>query len=526
MTFVPGLSHDIFLSYTHLDDEPDEQDVRWVSAFRAHLETGLRQRLGGEVSIFFDLSHLKAQNELEYLLENVRESAVFLPVFSPNYGLRPWTMDELDAFDKAAKSASPAIAAINRIVAVEVLPVEEDAIPARLRNLKRTRFYYEDKVTKTSHKLTATRENKVDGKRITDIYGERIGELTCNLVELLRDLKKRLKSEDKEIVLDRKVPEKRENDPAIRSPIKGKVILVAQATDDLYDETQKVRTYLEQFGGKLLPEGDYPLSGPEFAAAFRADLAQADLFVQLLSGSPSRIPTGLRQSEREPQQSYSWFQYEAAKRREVPIPVLQWHEPRINAELIKHHDKQLLSGPDVRVMSLQEFMKEIQATVGQEEERRRKEEERRRKTEQAQLAIGGGQDDESFFFINAYSDDLGLANMLAGAFKARRRTAFLPPTYKGSAKEVDEDIDESLINCSGLLLVFGEAPAHWVRAQLRRYFKVAPRREKAPRYKKILFAPGAQPDEIGVATNFDEIDCRDGATSDRIQQLVSELCLS
>jgi hypothetical protein len=521
MTFLPGFLHDVFISYTHLDDEPDEQGVRWVTAFRGHIETALRQRLGGEVSVFFDLSHFRAQDELEFLLTNARQSAVFLPVFSPNYAKRPWTLDELAAFDGASSAAGPELAGVNRIVAIEILPVEEDEVPARLARLKRTRFYYEDKISRASHRLSATRKNEVDGERITDIYGERIGDLSCNLVELLRDLNKRLKTSAPAVgaPIPARAAAAAVSVAAAPKPVAhGKTILLAQATDDLYDECVAVQSYLTQFGATVLPVGEYPAGGAEFASAFRADLDKSDLFVQLLSTSRSRVPFDLKLSEREPAQSYSWFQFEAAKRRREPIPILQWHRPDIDPEKVTHQDKQLLTGADVRVMGLQEFMKTITETIRKDEEKRRKDEEKQK--QQAATGSDGG-----FYFINAYDEDASLANMLAEAFQSLNRQAFLP-MFKGSAAEKDSDVDENLLTCDGVLLLFGEAPVGWVRAQLRRYIKIAGMRERAPRYKKLVLAPGAQPGEIGARTTFEEVDCRDGAITDRIRQLVGELCLS
>jgi hypothetical protein len=493
MTFVPGFLNDVFISYTHLDDEPGAQNVQWVSQFRNHFESTLRQRLGSDaVSIFFDNSNLEAHRELAYLIENVRASAVLLPILSRAYIARPWTIKELDAFHGAAQGGHGIFASINRIVPIEILPFEENEKVAALlagpkgMGIKRTRLYFEDQQTKIHHTLTPTNHES---------YWKRVAELAESCVKLLRGLKARAETGAAA-------------QPAIQLQLQERTILLALPTDDLYDEAQQVRTYLEQFSVNVIPENDYPVGGADFAKAVRADLKRADLFVQLLSGSRSRIPFDLRQSENEPPQSYSCFQYEAAKRQRIPI--LQWHRPEINPETVTHYDKQLLVGPDVRVMGLQEFVKEVQQRFGEEVEKKRKEGEKHH-------------DDGSFFFINAYPDDFELANTLAEAFKAHNRTAFLP-MYKGLAKEKDEDIDENLINCDGLFLIFGEAPAHWVRAQLRRYIKVAGRRERTPRCKTILLAPGAQPEEVGVATNFEEIDCRNGAISDHIRKVVGELC--
>jgi hypothetical protein len=534
MTFVPEFSHDIFISYTHLDDEPDEQNVEWVSEFHKHLETGLRQRLRSDVSVFFDLSHLRAQDELEHLLKNARQSAVFLPVFSPNYGERPWTLDELRVFGETTQ-INAAVAAINRIVTIEIFPVEEEVIPAALRNLKRTRFYYEDKTTKVQHKLTARRENKVDGKRITDLYVERMGQLVADLVDLLRELKKRVEAAAHEKIVAPSVqpapsllPARRfEGDAAPVSlaapPRIGKTVLLAEPTGDLYDAAQEVRTYLDQFGINVIPEGDYPVGGTEFSQAVRCDLERSDLFIQLLGKYASKKPSDLRQSDTEAAQSYSLFQYEAAKR--LRIPTLQWHAPDVNPELITHHDRQLLGGPDVQVMGLQQFMRTIRERI---EQQVAEETAKQRKIEEAaRQQVGQGGNDQSFFFINADADDGDLAEMLLKAFEAHHRTAFLP-LKAGTAQAIDEDFEENLIHCEGMLLVFGRTPTHWVRGQLRRYAKLAWRREKPPRCKKFVYAPGAKPEEIGATSSFDgpPLDFRDNPSFDRVCQMVGELCRS
>ena len=41
-----------------------------------------------------------------------------------------------------------------------------------------------------------------------------------------------------------------------------------------------------------------------------------------------------------------------------------------------------------------------------------------------------------------------------------------------------EDLEVNLINCGGLLLLYGNAPPAWVRAQLLRYSKLEKVREE------------------------------------------------
>ena len=96
-------------------------------------------------------------------------------------------------------------------------------------------------------------------------------------------------------------PRPRRPKPAdVKGPLSGETILLAQVTNDLYDERDQVLAYLQQFGAKVLPEGDYKQGGPEFAEAFKADLAQAGLFVQLLGPYRSNRPPDLKDEGVEP----------------------------------------------------------------------------------------------------------------------------------------------------------------------------------------------------------------------------------
>ena len=124
MAFVPGFKHDVFISYAHFDNEPDTQDVRWVSRFQADLKTALRQRLGVDPEIFFDTRNLQAHHDLTILTDNAQQSAIFLAIFSPSYVKREWTLKELEAFDRTGIDR-------NRIITVELLPVKENEYPPR-----------------------------------------------------------------------------------------------------------------------------------------------------------------------------------------------------------------------------------------------------------------------------------------------------------------------------------------------------------------------------------------------------------
>jgi hypothetical protein len=293
---------------------------------------------------------------------------------------------------------------------------------------------------------------------------------------------------------------------ADRTALTGKTVLLAQSTNDLYDERDQVFAYLKQFGVNVLPEGDYLQGGAEFAKAVRADIERADYFVQLLGPYRSNRPTDLKDEAvgAEPK-SYAQFQYAAAVAR--GLPILQWRRPDLDPATITHWDKPLLEGPTVLAMGLQEFMKEIKKTI-------------ERSSAAAERKTAPKTD---FLFINADNSDKNLSDQLLKAFENNQDWMAAGPLFEGSADDITKDLDANLVDCGALLLVYGLADAPWVRAQLRRYSKLERLRDEPPRLKSILFAPPGPKPDISWAGGFTRIDCEKGFTGNDVQQIVAEL---
>src|SRR5262249_50767992 len=105
----------------------------------------------------------------------------------------------------------------------------------------------------------------------------------------------------------------------------------------------------------VLPvEGTYPDSELEFSSAFKADLAKAHLFIQLLSPVDEAIRS------KDGKSSRARLQYSLAMNDARQIPIMQWRKPGIRPEALVHWDKELLDGPHVMVVGLEEFKREIE----------------------------------------------------------------------------------------------------------------------------------------------------------------------
>ena len=488
MAYVPTYQHDVFVSYAHFDNEEDSQEVRWVSRFQADLKNALRQRLGAHPEFFFDTRDFHAHQHVDYLIENVRESAVFLAIFSPSYTARDFTRRELETFCERIPGA-------DRIVTVELLPVEDDhQHHPMLRGRKRTRFWWKD---------TAEQDIplRLTPKFNAEMYNERVQVLAHQIKKLLTQMREGPGQRKTAAAAVAPMPAAASAPRVSASPpqadgVPPKAVLLAQTTDDLYDESERVRSYLEQFGVTVLPENDYPQGGADFAAAFEADLARTDLVVQLLGRFVSRKPPDLPLT-------YAQFQYDAAKQRARKI--LQWRRPDLDLATVTHRDKPLLQGPDVLAVGLEEFKAEVLRLCTE--------------TKKAEPVTTG----DLHVFINADRSDKELADALLKVFEQTKGCTAARPLFEGSAKEIVEDLEANLEYCSALLLLYGNAPPAWVRAQLLRYGKIEKRRDEPLRLKSVVVGPPGPKADIAWSGGFERIDCLDGSVVERVKSIIAGL---
>lgn len=148
------------------------------------------------------------------------------------------------------------------------------------------------------------------------------------------------------------------NPPAILAGSKERSrVFLADVTDDLDPVREELEQFLNQADIQVRPEDPlaYPRKAEAFQQAVREDLAQCDLFVQLLSDLPGRRPRNLPQG-------YARCQYEIAQ--ELRKPILQWRSPDLELDDIQdagHRD--LLQADMVKAVDLKQFQQNIFAAL-------------------------------------------------------------------------------------------------------------------------------------------------------------------
>jgi hypothetical protein len=289
--------------------------------------------------------------------------------------------------------------------------------------------------------------------------------------------------------------------PAATPSSRRKTIVLAQTTDDVEDEVDQLRSFLMQYEDEItiLPKIGYPQGGDSFMAAFQADIAQADLFVQLLGKRPGRMPPDLPEG-------YTRFQSNTAK--SAKVLTLQWRRPDLDVEAVSDSAyRAILKSETVIASGLEAFKLQILKEIRKSNNNNNKE--------------GARQAKYSRVFINADSEDLAIAKEVERECVQNALTAILPVTG-ATSEETRRDLEENLIDCDILLFFYGNTSQAWIRGQLKRFSKVRPQRESPPKLLAICSGPPPKPD-IGISfPDAHLIQCPSGWDLDAIRKLIVE----
>jgi hypothetical protein len=487
MAFIPGYAQDIFVSYAHVDDQPfiaaataTEQATGWVATLVRHLKNELGQKIGraDAVSVWFDSHNLRGNHQLtDEIAGRLKNTALFVAILSPGYAASQWCQDEARLFAEAPGESG------RRIFIVEKAPLDEDAAPPpSLGGRRAYHFWYRDRAEQT-------RTFAVPMPHPDDV------EYFRQIEDLARDLRDQCRAMHGALA---------PASPA--APLPAQIVsdvpsvLLAEVTDDLEFKRAEVQRYLEQHGVAVLPELTYPLGRADFEAALDADLGRGKLFVQLLGPIAGKRP-------RDIPDGYSWLQLEGARRR--GLPLLQWRSPEIDLnEIAWPRHRELLELATVQATSLESFKSAIIAALQPPP------------PEPMPRRDGAHR---PLVFLNTEPRHRGIAAEVRAAIGDRADWA--EPLVEGLAEEVREDLEQNLIDCDAMVMVYADNPG-WARAQLRQFRKLAPRRERPVRAIPIIDAPPVEKPDLGMTLDgLVMIDGRRGIGPDALSQLSESLRL-
>jgi hypothetical protein len=445
MAFVPNYEHDIFVSYAHIDNEPlVGAKEGWVTTLISSMKTRLAQRLGrsDNFSLWMDynlLGHKKVTPQIQDALE---KTATMVIVLSPGYIESEWCNRERDAFLDLVKKRDG-----SRVFIIERDVIDGDNRPPELTDLKGYRFWNCDREGKAPRIFGTPVPTKDDPE-----YYQMVDDLTLDLANELRSLKAAEDQPGTVVNKNGSFPEK---------SLRPKVFL-AQVTDDLEGDRNNVKRYLNQLDVRVLPDTWYSLDPAKFREAVGRDLAECDLFVQMLSNFAGKKPTDLPQG-------YVMLQLEMA--RAANKSILQWRSPSLDIAAIEDNDhKTLIESNTVRAEGLEDFKRAIQNYVLEKVEQQPKPQPEPQPEEYA------------FVFLDIEVTDRPLADKVCAVLDRRGIGYSLPAGSEDSA-ENRRDLEQNLLDSAGVIIVYGSSTKTWVRSQLLECRKIlATRKSPLPAF--------------------------------------------
>ncbi len=376
---ISGYDQDIFVSFAPADKE-------WATNLVNTLQNGsLKVRVSklGHCSVWM-------ADEAGQALDILEHTATLLLVLSPDWVTSSDCRKALQTFLQLHHDPS-------RVVVVTRQPVD---LPVELQGCQLYRFW----------DSPAYKPASVEERRFRD-----------QIVTLATDLANKLKE--------------------LRHPVAPPKITVflAEVTDDLDEYRLQLKNVLEQEGCRVLPQGTALFTDhPE--TRWPADLAQASVFIQLLSDLPGK-------------QHLPWWQYQAAQTAKVKI--LQWRDKQLNLDQVTNpQHKTLLESNTVMAIGIEEFRQEVLRVIQPPEE-----------MPTAPRLL------QSPIFVNISPEDENFGKQIIQLLDKHKVHGTMP-LYQGKPTQIRKDIKKKMSCCRAMVLVYGQTGLEWVNTQHRDFNQI------------------------------------------------------
>jgi hypothetical protein len=444
------MAHRIFISYAHVNDLPDPgSDKGWVSTFEDFLNARLPGKVGVEAIDVWKDDQLPGNESLtNSLRESVSASSIFLMISSERYLASEW----------CSRREMPQFIAENlpgRIFRIELEKIDRGRLPEQLRDVLGYRFWSEDSQSKIVRPLIGVPERRADEQ-----FFRMLDRLVQDLAKVIQRLAQSRAATGSTAV------RRLELQP---EPATGPAVFLASAVPELDGERSRFRTYLEQVGLRVIMPESLPFDRADYIRAFEAALVDSALFVQLLAREP--VP-----AEPDDAASEITLQVETAQR--LGKPILQWRDPALDLSAVadeKH--RALLQANSVEQMGIEDF----KAFVAKRALAKTRPP---RHTSQIQ----GDSLLEGFVFLDRAEVDKNTAEHIA-ALLNDLKVDCVEALDHGDPEDIRVDLEENLSGCEALIIVYGEAPPGWVRAQVRQSRRAKAKRDRPLARQAIYEGP-------------------------------------
>ena len=439
MGLVTGYNNDVFISYSHIDNQPiGAPGSGWVDIFHEHLQNFVNVHLGRRTDVWRDKRLTGAEVFSDEIEQQLRSSAVLVSVISPGYMRSEWCNRELIGFTKAAQDRGSLRAGnLQRVVKVLRLPVERSVLPPLLDEVLGAEFYRVDPASKRARDLLL--DPSADANKV---FLARVDDVAQDLARLLGSM---AASGGAALVTP----------PAAAA---GTVFL-AWTTGDLSEEREKLRRELEARNYRVVPAGAPPPDATAVREGVAAALREAKVAIHLIGALYGFVPEGEERSIIELQSDEALYQASnsAAARIFWFAPNVQTQDPRLRG-LVDRMQKQSPQGGRVDLLANQ-TIEDLKTLVLD-----RLNPAPKPAAAAAKAATAG---------VYLICDQLDRANVgPIKDFLFDQSLEVTLPLFDGDSEEIRQDHYETLKQCDGVLIFWGKAKEGWLRTMLRDLNKV------------------------------------------------------
>jgi hypothetical protein len=476
MAFIENYKHDLFVSFAHVDNEPlPGVEQGWVSNLVRCLKTKLGQKLGRSDAFNLWMDYRLAGNMdlTSQILQALENTAIILIVLSPGYIASEWCSRERETFMRLVKKR---VSGGSRIFVVERDKVEESQKPEEIRDLLGYRFWVIDQEGAPPRILGEPKPDPSDPR-----YYDRFTDLCVDIADELYRLKELEKGDSSAVVFP-----------------KGNyaaTVFLAEVTDDLEDERDEVRRYLIEKNVRVLPENLYSRNPGQFRASVEKDLKDCSVYVQLLSKVRGKVAL-------PEEKSFSEIQFECA--RDKGKRILQWRGRDVAVEMISNEGyRNLVTGKYVMAVSLEEFKSAVVRCA----------------LEKPKASPADRQG--TFVFVDRDTTDASIADTVC-EYLDRCGAEYVLPLDQGKPSEIRQDLEENLLDCDSVIVVYGLITVAWVREQLRQCRKILAKRTRPIKAFAVFEGPPETKIPLGLKlANMQIINCRTGVRENDIMEFVN-----
>jgi hypothetical protein len=270
---------DVFISYSHQNNESkDDKDKGWVDYFHERLEFQLTEILGYKPKVWRDTRMPGNVYIASHLYQKLSQTRVVVSILSPGYVNSAWCMGELQEFCRLAQeNGGLEVDGKQRVFKVVKIPVTGTEPPV-VKDQVGFSFYVVNQATQEleefGYELGANKDQR---------YWKRLSSLAWAIKNVLVSMNDRTET-----------PHQGMADAFAQvkgRPTKGAIYL-AEATSDLHEQREEIKTELEQHDYEVLPDKTLPLVSPDYEQAVEGYLKRARLSVHLLGSRYAITPEG------------------------------------------------------------------------------------------------------------------------------------------------------------------------------------------------------------------------------------------